>query len=62
MSKLNLVKKEELKIPSVNSFSRSLSSKRNVKKNYSQDVFERMMQYNCDQNSKKIKLMQARRY
>jgi hypothetical protein len=35
MSKLNLVRKEEEKIPTVNSFSRSLSSKRNVQKNYS---------------------------
>jgi hypothetical protein len=60
LSKLHLVKKEEIKIPSVNQVSRSLSSKRNLRKNYSNNVFQRMMQYNYEQKSKKTQLIQAR--
>lgn len=54
MKKLTLVKTEDSKIPIVNHVSRSLSSRRNLNKNYSGNVFARMVQYGYEQSSKKI--------
>lgn len=54
MKKLTLVKTEDSKIPIVNHVSRSLSSRRNLSKKYSGNVFVRMVQYGYEQNTKKI--------
>lgn len=59
MKKLTLVKTENSKIPIVNHVSRSLSSRRNLNKNYSGNVFARMVQYGYEQTTKKMLLLKS---
>ena len=53
LNKLTLVRPDEPKVPIVNDLSRSLSVNRNLKKNYSENVFKRMTQYGYDIIDKK---------
>lgn len=61
LNQLSFVKKEEYTgIPAVNHASRSLSSRRFLRKDYSENVFKRMSQYVHEKREKKVEMLERR--